>query len=125
LEEDNEGFSVFSPAVTMAEIQEGLNHYFCLSADNNLPPDILSELESILRLHSLSPQELFYKWESYSLKMGAEETKLGHDTVRMFKKDVQDGLEREHRSKHATRTDRRSGVAPTPRGAASDDVFGM
>lgn len=109
----------------MTEIKEGLNRYFSLSADSSLPPDILSELESILRLHSLSPQELFYKWESYSLKMGAEETKLGLDTVRMFKKDVQDGLEREHRGKHAGRTERRSGVAPTPRGAVTDDVFGM
>jgi DNA polymerase alpha subunit B len=109
----------------MTEIKEDLNSYFCPSSDNGLQPDLLGELESILRLHSISPQELFYKWESYSLKMGSEETKLDLDTVRMFKKDVQDGLERENRGKHTGRTDRRSAVAATPRGIATGDVFGM
>lgn len=109
----------------MSEIEEDLNSYFCPSPDNDLPPDILGELESILRLHSISPQELFYKWESYSLKMGSEETRLDLDTVRMFKKDVQDGLERENRAKHAGRADRRNAVAATPRGAVTGDVFGM
>lgn len=106
-------------------MKEDLNSYFCPSSDDGLPPDVLGELESTLRLHSISPQELFYKWESYSLKMGSEETKLDLDTVRMFKKDVQDGLERENRGKHAPRTDRRNGAAATPRGAVSGDVFGM
>lgn len=109
----------------MSEIKEDLNGYFCPSSDNGLPPEILGELESMLRLHSISPQELFYKWESYSLKMGSEETKLDLNTVRMFKKDVQDGLEREHRGKNTGRTDRRSAVAATPRGAVTGDVFGM
>lgn len=109
----------------MSEIKEDVNGYFCPSADTGLPIDILGELESILRLHSISPQELFYKWESYSLKMGSEETRLDLDTVRMFKKDVQDGLEREHRGKHANRSDRRSTVAANPRGAVAGDVFGM
>ncbi len=106
-------------------MKEDLNSYFCPSSDNGLPADVLGELESTLRLHSISPQELFYKWESYSLKMGSEETKLDLDTVRMFKKDVQDGLERDNRGKHATRTDRRNGVAATPRSALTGDVFGM
>jgi DNA polymerase alpha subunit B len=109
----------------MSEINEDLSSYFLSSSDHGLPPDILGELESILRLHSISPQELFYKWESYSMKMGSEETKLDLDTVRMFKKDVQDGLERESRGKHAVRVDRRSAVAATPRGAVTGDVFGM
>lgn len=109
----------------MAQINDDLNGYFCSSSDNGLPSDVLGELESILRLHSISAQELFYKWESYSLKMGSEETVLDLDTVRMFKKDVQDGLEREHRGKHISRNDRRTAVAATPRAVANGDVLGM
>ena len=109
----------------MSDIKEDLNSCFCRSSENGLPAEILGELESMLRLHSISPQELFYKWESYSLKMGSEDTRLDIDTVRMFKRDVQDGLEREHRGKHATRTDRRNGMVTTPRGVVTGDVFGM
>ncbi len=109
----------------MSETKEELNGYFCASSGDGLPPEVLIELKSMLRLHSISAQELFYKWESYCLKMGSEETKLDLDTVRMFKKDVQDGLERETRGKHANRTERRNGVAATPRGAITGDVFGM
>jgi DNA polymerase alpha subunit B len=108
----------------MAEIKEDLNGYFCPSSDDGLPYDILGELESILRLHSISPQELFYKWESYSLTMG-EETKLDLETVRMFKKDVQDALERDSRGKETSRTDRGTGVTATPRALAKGDVYRM
>lgn len=109
----------------MAGTKEDLHGYFGAFSPNGLLPDVLAELESILRLHSISAQELFYKWESYSLKMGSEETKFDLDTVRMFKKDVQDGLERGQRAKHSGRVDRRSAVAATPRHAANGDVFGM
>jgi DNA polymerase alpha subunit B len=92
-----------------------------------LSPDILGELESMLRLYSISPQELFYKWESYSLKMGSEDTKLDLETVRMFKKDVQDGLERDTHGRHVGRgSERKSNVVATPRNTTtSGDVFGM
>lgn len=103
----------------MAEVQEDVNTYFATSPDNGLPPDIRGELESVMKLHSISPQELFYKWESYSLKMGSEDTKLDLDTVRMFKKDIQDGLDRDSRGKHTGRADRRGAVNATPRGAGS------
>jgi DNA polymerase alpha subunit B len=102
-----------------------LNDLFAPSSA--LSPDIMGELESMLRLYSISPQELFYKWESYSLRMGPEDTKLNLETVRMFKKDVQDGLERGTHGRHAGRgSERKSNVAATPRGATtSGDVFGM
>ena len=92
-----------------------------------LSPDIMGELESMLRLYSISPQELFYKWESYSLKMGSEDTKLNLETVRMFKRDVKDGLERDTHSRHVGRgSERKNNVAATPRSATSGgDVFGM
>ena len=78
-----------------------------------------------MRLHSIPPQELFYKWESYSIKMGSDDLKLNIDSARALKKDVQDGLEREIRSKvHVRSADKRGGS--TPRNVSNNgDVFGM
>lgn len=110
----------------MAEGKENLDVLFASSPDNGLPPDVLGELESMLRLHSITPKELFYKWESYCLKMGSEEIKLNLDTVRMFKKDVQDAVERESRGKHNARiSDKRTAVNATSRNTSNGDVFGM
>lgn len=110
----------------MAEEKENLNARFAPSSNDGLPPDILSELESMLRLHSIPPKELFFKWESYCLKMGSEETKLNLETVRMFKKDVQDAVERESRGKHNIRSsDRRAPTNATPRNASNGDFHGM
>jgi DNA polymerase alpha subunit B len=109
----------------MAELQDAINGLFTPSSA--LSPDVMGELESTLRLHSVSPQELFYKWESFSLKMGSEDTKLDLDTVRMFKKDVQDSLERNTHDRHTGRgSDRKSNVSATPRSATTGgDIFGM
>lgn len=109
----------------MADVTEELNELFA-APSSELKPEILGELQSVLRLYSVSPQDLFYKWESYSLKMGAEDTRLDLKTARSFKKDIQDILERESRGKaHARGTEKR-GVGATPRAAAgSSDVFGM
>ncbi|KAF2863202.1 DNA polymerase alpha, subunit B [Piedraia hortae CBS 480.64] len=86
--------------------------------------EVTSELQHISRLLELSAQELFFKWESYVLKMGVDTTSLNVKTVRDFKKDLQDALERETRSKgppvpHSAV--KKSTV--TPRGKS--DVFGM
>ncbi|KAI9841147.1 MAG: DNA-directed DNA polymerase alpha subunit pol12 [Thelocarpon superellum] len=104
-----------------------LHRLFALPPATELPPDILGEFQSILRLHSISPQELFYKWESYSIKMGPDETRLDLHTARAFKNDVQDNLEREIRGKTHTRSaDKRGPVPATPRNISSNnDVFGM
>lgn len=89
-----------------------------------LPQDVLLELQSLLRLHSISAQELFYKWESYSIKMGPD-TILTLKTARDFKKDIQDTLERENRAKVAHgRSDKRT-AASTRAGAGNADVFGV
>jgi len=116
-------YSISNAAVNMAETQnENLNALFAPSG-NGLEPDILGVLESILRLYSITPQELFYKWESYCLKMGSEETKLDLGTARMFQKDVQDGLERSHQGRHS---ERKPVVSATPRTTGkSGDVYGM
>ncbi|KAJ6144899.1 hypothetical protein N7470_008794 [Penicillium chermesinum] len=101
-----------------------LNELFSASFPEGLPQDILGELQSILRIHSISAEELFYKWESYSMKMG-DEVKLSMDTVRSFKQDVQEALERETRGKAGRQNEKRNTVMATPRAATGADVFGM
>lgn len=101
-----------------------LNELFVASYPDGLPKDILAELQSVLRVHSITAEELFYKWESYSIKMG-EEVKLNLDTVRGFKHDVQEALERESRGKAGRQTGKRNAVTATPRAAAGSDMFGM
>jgi len=110
----------------MTDIIDELNEFFQVPGESSLPADILGELQSIRRLHSISAQELFFKWESYSIKMGSEETKLDLKTVRALKKDIQETLERENRGKtHMRSTDKR-GVHATPRAPTSNgDAFGM
>ncbi|TAQ90644.1 hypothetical protein B7494_g1066 [Chlorociboria aeruginascens] len=104
-----------------------LNELFssAIPSGNRLEPDVLAELQSIMRLHSIPAQELFYKWESYSMKMGSDDMNLNLDTARSLKKDVQGGLERENRSKaHVLNSNKRGGA--TPRNVTSNsDVFGM
>jgi DNA polymerase alpha subunit B len=128
----------------MAEIatasKENLNALFAHTSQNGLEEDVMGVLESILRLYSITAQELFYKWESYCLKMvgsagagnGDEgEVKLDIHTARMFSKDVRDGFEREAQQTHGKSTGRGSekksnGVYATPRpGGGSGAVFGM
>ena len=94
-------------------------------AGTEIESDVLAELQSIMRLHSIDSQELWYKWESYSMKMGADDMKLNIETARALKQDIQDSLERDNRSKaHALNSSKRSGA--TPRSVASNgDVFGM
>lgn len=111
----------------MTDPKDTINSLFAPSQTDGVYSEIMGELQSILRLHSISPQELFYKWESYSLKMGSEDTKLELDTVRMFKKDIQDSLEKNTHNKHVGRgSERKSNVGATPRSATNNgDVFGM
>ncbi|KFY15312.1 hypothetical protein V492_02065, partial [Pseudogymnoascus sp. VKM F-4246] len=106
-------------------VVEELNALFApASATKKLEVDVLAELQSIMRLHSIPPQELFYKWESYSMKIGTDDMKLDIETARNLKKDIQDGLERESRNKSHVRSADKRGA--TPRNIASTgDVFNM
>jgi DNA polymerase alpha subunit B len=61
--------------------------------------EVLDELQAMLRVYDIDAQELFFKWESYSLKMGPDDVKLDFDTVQNFKKDVQEQLEKELKGK--------------------------
>lgn len=110
----------------MAGQQNELNGLFVPNSKDGLEPDVLSELESIMRLHDLPSQELFYKWESYSMKIGHDDP-LNIDTVRGLKKDIQDSLEREIRKVHM-KPERRTAATPRTakgKGFGSDDIFGM
>jgi DNA polymerase alpha subunit B len=107
----------------MAEYSLELNERFAIP-NEELAPEIMTELLSVIRIHDLPPEELSYKWESYCMKMGAE-TKLDLKTARDFKKDLQEILEREARTKAAKGTEKRT-VAATPRhGASGGDAFDM
>lgn len=109
----------------MSAIRDELNALFAPNSKSGLEADVLAELESIMRLHALPPQELFYKWESYSLKIGRDDA-LSLDTARELKKDIQDSLEREVRKVHV-KQERRPGATPRNVKAfgGSDDIFGM
>ncbi|MCJ1284062.1 DNA-directed DNA polymerase alpha subunit pol12 [Xylographa opegraphella] len=110
----------------MEDTADDLNGFFVIPGESSIPLDILGELQSIMRLHSISAQELFYKWESYCMKMGSEETKLDLRTVRAFKKDVQEILERETRGKAHVRSADKRGIHATPRVSASNgDAYDM
>jgi DNA polymerase alpha subunit B len=108
----------------MADTEAQIRELFA-SSSPNIPQDVLHELLSITRLLSLDPQELFYKWESYVLKMGTENTRLEYKTAKDFKKDLQDALERESRAKGQHAAPRKA-MAATPRaGASGGDMFDM
>ncbi|KAI9780291.1 MAG: DNA-directed DNA polymerase alpha subunit pol12 [Candelina submexicana] len=111
----------------MDNTTEELNERFASTPGTELPVDVLGELQSILRLHSITPEELFFKWESYCLTMGSENTKLDFDTARALKKDVQEGLERGSRGKvHGRNADRKVATGPSKRNnQTNDDVLGM
>ncbi|KAK4554390.1 DNA-directed DNA polymerase alpha subunit pol12 [Recurvomyces mirabilis] len=98
---------------------------FASSAGGEIPNDVTTELQHIIRLLDINAQELFFKWESYVIKMGVENTKLDSKTVRDFKKDLQDALERESRAKgHVVHQSAIKKTAATPRNGGGD-VYGM
>ncbi|MCJ1474789.1 DNA-directed DNA polymerase alpha subunit pol12 [Lambiella insularis] len=110
----------------MANDSDNIHDFFSIPGRSSLPPDIRGELESIMRLHSVSAQELFFKWESYSIKMGSEDTQLDLKTVRAFKKDVQEILERDTRGKAHMRSGEKRSVHATPLAAPGNgDAYGM
>jgi len=101
-----------------------LNELFA-QPNQPLQDDVSGELQSIVRLHSISEQELFFKWEAYSIKMGSENTGIDYKTVRDFKKDLQDTLERESRGKAHVNSASKRGPINTPRNGATGDVYGV
>lgn len=110
----------------MAE-DDALTTYFpTVLSIPNTGPILLEELSAICRIHNLSAEDLSFKWESYCMKMGAD-TQLSLRTLRDFKKDLQDALERESRGKvlAAKEQQAKRGVGATPRGQGRGDVYDM
>ncbi|KAF2666967.1 DNA polymerase alpha, subunit B [Microthyrium microscopicum] len=87
---------------------------------------IRDELKSILRIHSLSTEDLSFKWESYCMKMGPDELQMNIKTMRDFRKDLQENLEQENRKKTINKPNDRRTFNATPRNATGKgDVLGM
>lgn len=104
------------------ELTERFERY-CDTKDRELPADVLAELQSMLRLYAISAEELDFKWQAYSIKMGAEGERMELKTVRDFKKTIQDTLERESRGKAQQRAEIKK-ERPTPR-AKGGDMYDM
>lgn len=104
------------------ELSERFERY-CATTDDALPGDVLTELQSMMRLYSISPEELDFKWQAYSMKMGGEDNKMDLKSARDFKKTIQDTLERESRGKAQQRNEGKRGQ-PQPR-AKGGDVYDM
>ncbi|KAK0739318.1 DNA polymerase alpha subunit B N-terminal-domain-containing protein [Apiosordaria backusii] len=106
------------------EIIAELNEQFG-SGNKELEADVVAELRSIMRLHQLSVEDLFFKWESYCIKMDIDAAQTSIDTLRHFKQDLHDTLERNSRSHVKIKTEK--GISATPRAprVSGGDVFGM
>ncbi|KAK4138352.1 DNA polymerase alpha, subunit B [Trichocladium antarcticum] len=102
---------------TLAELNERFG-----PGNKDLEADVVAELKSIMRMHQLSAQDLFFKWESYGMKMGLDDFKASIDTLRAFKQHLQDELERSNRSQVHIKPEKRG---PAPRASRGGDVFGM
>lgn len=93
--------------------------------NGTLEPDVLSELQSMARLHDISAEDLYFKWESYCIKMDVDAQAVTLSNVRGLKQSIQDELEKSQR-RVQLKSERK--MAPTPRpkaGARGGDVFGM
>jgi DNA polymerase alpha subunit B len=100
-----------------------LSKYFA-TGTKELESDVAAELQSIMRLHQLSAEDTFYKWESYCIKMDMDTSSLNIETVRLFKQDIQDALEKSNRMQTHVKQEKRSIVTPRQVGRTGD-VFNM
>lgn len=104
---------------TVAELNERFS-----TGGKDLEPDVLVELQSIMRLHQLSVQDLFFKWDSYCIKMDLEDMKVSVEVLRALKQDIQGALERSNRTQVHVKQEKRVGA--TPRTAVKGgDVYGV
>lgn len=109
----------------MADLDAQINQYFA-QGDSPVPQDVMNELRHIIQLLSLSPEDLYYKWDSYVITMGAETTRLDYKTVRDFKKTLQDAFERDTRkSNNVQGSSKRAAATPRATAMGGSDVFGI
>lgn len=92
-----------------------------------LPPDVLSELQSIMNIYDLSAEDLFFKWDAYCIKLDLDaQTSLNILSIRNLKQTIQDALKKasHSRQQHQVKGERK--IAPGPRaGGGGDDMYGM
>lgn len=111
------------------------------SAGKAIEPDVAAELQSMMRLHGISAEDLFYKWESYCIKMDLDAgDALTLVYVRNLKQNMLDALSKSAATPAASsssvvkpKAERK--VAGTPRagggtangggGGAGGDMYGM
>jgi len=104
---------------TVAELLERFQ-----TGGKELEPDVVRVLQSTMKMHQLSAEDLYFKWESYCIRMEADEREPSMERLRAFKQDLLDALERSNRSQANSKPDKR--VTATPRAAIKNgDVFGM
>lgn len=101
-----------------------LNELFA-TGNNELGRDVVAELQSIMRLHQLSPQDLFFKWESYCIRLDMDEMQPSNDKLRAFKQDLQTALEKNTRTQVHSKPEKRAGAAPRTSAIKNGDVYGM
>lgn len=90
-----------------------------------IEPDVLNELKSIMRLHLLSAQDLFFKWESYCIKMDIDAQAISLSAVRNLKQTIQDTLESANNSRKPARVSATPRAGAAARGGGVGDVFGV
>jgi DNA polymerase alpha subunit B len=92
-----------------------------------LEPDVRTELQSMMRLHDLSAEEVFWKWEEWSIKMEIDAGEVTLGSVRSLKERLQEELERKASRGREIKADRK--VVGTPRGGggvgAGGDVYSV
>ncbi|KAG6008063.1 hypothetical protein E4U21_005076 [Claviceps maximensis] len=94
------------------------------SPNESLEQDVVYEIQSILRLHDLSVDDLFFKWDAYCIKMDLDaQLALSLPNIRNLKQSIQDELEKSHRATQV-RSERKVNAAPRG-GLSGGDVFGM
>ncbi|KJZ75026.1 hypothetical protein HIM_05512 [Hirsutella minnesotensis 3608] len=109
------------------------------SPAKELEADVLAELQSMLRLHGLSAEDLYFKWESYCIRMDVDAQEPSLEGVRSLKRSLQDALEKSNREQAAQqgarlarapgsgsaakrKMDARSGVMSSPSGSLRDQL---
>lgn len=109
----------------MAELTTAeLNELFG-AGDKGLGQDVVVEMQSIMRLHNLSPEDLFLKWEAYCIRLSIDDIHPTYEKMRDFKQNLQDALEKATRTQAYSKPEKRVGATPRATAAKGADVFGM
>ena len=116
--------TVFTINRQMADSREELNKLFAIPPATEVERDVMLELQSILRLQSIDPEQLSHKWEAYAISMGVDSAKMDLPMVRAFKKDLQELLEKDAKGKSNAKSVEKRRAFATPRAGKETNFFG-